>query len=530
MATLASLVINILTKANITGLEKTDRAVKKTTTSLKKMNKDVASLSRSGGLLSGISRKLMGGLSVAGIGYGFNQYLQFEKDLGAIHSRFFAITKDEQKAVEEFDYIRKIAKETANDIKATADSYSIFYSSTSKTLGKEGAREVFEDWTKVGRVLHLSEFQMERVTYALREMASKGAIYSQDLRMQIGTHVPNAMGLAQKASEEMGITGADWFEKLQKKAKGNMQVTTEFVRLFSKYAKQEFASPEALKKALQQPDSLAQMLKNLRTEFGIKVSESGGKDFVVGILRNIYNLIESLPLDAIAKILGTTLKIIGDHFGAVIFILQTILAYLIAQKWGSLFASFGKIGSKSKFAFRPMLKGGPFMSAIAGGILKAGAQAGLWKILQLIGSRLIGFLGGPIGIGISLLISFLPQILGLINKIWQKFSGEKNLPVGMLTSEVSTNEVLSYLRDIKNQGIIDPQTQVSKVYEKFGKDVGQHFNINDKSQVTINLYGVETPVEASKEIQNTLNQERNKKYQQYFNKPLSKKEEKFLEN
>lgn len=518
---LGQLLLLIKTKGDTSGLDKTNRAMKKTSSSLKKMSSDM-------GILSGLSKKLMGGLTIGGLTYGFNRYLEFEKDLGAIHSRFFAITKDEQKAVEEFDYIRKIAKETANDIKATADSYSIFYSSTSKTLGKEGAREVFEDWTKVGRVLHLSEFQMERVTYALREMASKGAIYSQDLRMQIGTHVPNAMGLAQKAAEEMGFTGTDWFEKLQKAAKGNMQITTQFVRLFSKYAKQEFGSPEALKKALQQPDSLAQMLKNLRTEFGIKISESGGKDFVVGILRNIYNLIESLPLDAIAKILGTTLKIIGDHFGAVIFILQTILAYLIAQKWGSLFASFGKIGSKSKFAFRPMLKGGPFMSAIAGGILKAGAQAGLWKILQLIGSRLIGFLGGPIGIGISLLISFLPQILGLIKKIWQKFSGEKELPAGMLTQNVSISDVAEHLRYIKDRGIVDPSMQLSTIYSTFGREVGDKFNIKDNSQLIININGTETPLETSEEVKKAIEQERNRKRQNYFNKPLTKKEQEFL--
>ena len=219
---LGSLLLLIKTKGDVSGLNKTDKAIKKTTKSLQKMSKST-------GIFSGLSNKLFRGFNLTNIWGGAMGYLQFEKDLGAIHSRFYALTKDHRQATEEFDYIRKVAKDTAMDIKKTADSYSIFYASTRNTLGKEGARGVFEDWTRVGRVLHLSEYQFERVTYALREMASKGAIYSQDLRMQIGTHVPNAMGLAQKAAEQMGITGTDWFDKLQKMAKGNTKVTTEFV-------------------------------------------------------------------------------------------------------------------------------------------------------------------------------------------------------------------------------------------------------------------------------------------------------------
>lgn len=87
-------------------------------------------------------------------------------------------------------------------------------------------------------------------------MASKGAIYSQDLRMQIGTHVPNAMGLAEKAVNELGITGTNWFDDFRKKAKGNQKLINQFIVLFSKYAKEMYASPEALANALKN-----QMLK-----------------------------------------------------------------------------------------------------------------------------------------------------------------------------------------------------------------------------------------------------------------------------
>ena len=156
------------------------------------------------------------------------------REMGAMKSRFYAITASQEKANEQLQWAFKLAERTAMPMKSIADSYSIFYAATAKGLGDSGAQQVFQDWTEVSRVLHMSEYQFERVTYALREMASKGVVYSQDLRMQIGTHVPNAIGLAQKAVNDLGITGTDWFEKLQKESKGNQKMINQFLLLFSK--------------------------------------------------------------------------------------------------------------------------------------------------------------------------------------------------------------------------------------------------------------------------------------------------------
>lgn len=403
MAHLASLDIRIGTKTNTGGLEKTDRAIRKTTASLNKM-------SQSTGLIGKLSQSIFRGFSFSALRDGFGNYLQFEKDLGAIHSRFFAITKDEQRAKEEFKYIQGVANETATDVKAMADSYSIFFSSTSKSLGKQGAREVFEDWAKVGRVLHLSEYQMERVTYALREMSSKGAIYSQDLRMQIGTHVPNAMGLAQQAAEEMGIKGTQWFETLQKKAKGNAKITAEFVRLFSKYAKEAYGTPEALKKAMKQPDALAQMIKNKGFEFAYKFSQAGGGYMIVKILEGVNKLIDKFDFDKITYVLGKIGIAVGkiaEYMPQIVSILLKILAmsviHQLLQGVIKITKFFRMIGIR--FARLSKLLG---FGAKSGGKLavKAGAKAG----------AKIG--GKAVAIGIAQGIPIVDAIVDIALGIW----------------------------------------------------------------------------------------------------------------
>ena len=524
---LGALLLEIVTKANTSGLDKTDRSLKRTGKTLKNIHKEA-------GFLSKMTNRLMGGLSLAGIAYGFNKYAQFEKDLGAIHSRFFAITKDEQKAKEEFGFIRGIAKDTANDIKSMADSYSIFYSATSKSLGQEGARSVFQNWSRVGRVLHLTDYQMERVTYALREMASKGAIYSQDLRMQIGTHVPNAMGLAQKAAEEMGITGTDWFDKLQKSAKGNAKVTSEFIKLFSKYAEMELASPEALKKAMQQPDALAQMIKNLRTEFGIKVSEAGGKDMVVGVLQGIYNILERIPADKIANVIGKLGSGIGYLFKQtqeIINILRDIAIYLFARTLfkgiGSLFNKIAKSAFfiNLKYIFRNGFKEG-FKNVFAGAkhffkymLLKHGAKAILVKAV----ARFIPFLGQA--------ILFFDIFRNIWNMIKGKFGfGEKDKIFGKYGT--TAKDFYNTLNDItKNKGInTTEKLQQALAQTDAGKLLWANAQFNDNGDVIININGTnltqdqlkDMAVETVKDIKDN----KKDKYADKFQVPINTRQRK----
>lgn len=528
---LGSLLLLIKTKGDTSGLDRTDKAIKKTTTSLQKMSKST-------GMLGSLSNKLFRGFNLSNLWNGAMGYIQFEKDLGAIHSRFYALTKDHKQASEEFDYIRKVAKDTAMDIKKTADSYSIFYSATRNTLGKEGARGVFEDWTRVGRVLHLSEYQFERVTYALREMASKGAIYSQDLRMQIGTHVPNAMGLAQKAAEQMGITGTDWFEKLQKMAKGNTKVTTEFVKLFSKEARKAYGGEQAFREAMKQPDALAQTIKNTAFEVGYTFSKAGGGYMVVKILEGVRDTITKIPFDRITKVLGVIAKTVGDIFSylpkifnilsiiamnvAVFYAFRNIVKGLVFFKtlnrlMNILSIRFGKMG-----ALGHMFLASSFKNGVKNAISKALTGFG-FKTLTRLGLNAIPVIG-QILFGIMTIVDIILLIKNLLpNK------NKNKLPEGMLTNNVPLSSVLNVLKETRESGIKDPRMAIANVYGKYGKEVGDLLNIDNNNKITINIYGTDTPEETA----NAVVQEFNKKQKNVmagnlYNKPINRNQKRAL--
>lgn len=489
---LASLLINVMTKSDVSGLNKT-------TKSLKNMGQQA---NKTGSLLKAMSTKLFGGFNIdSAINMGM-KYLQFEKDLGAMQSRFFAITGDQRKAREEFDYIRKVATDTALDIKSTADSYSIFYSAVAKSMGGEGARQIFKDWTDVSRVLHLSDYQFERVTYALREMASKGAIYSQDLRMQIGTHVPNAMGLAEKAVNDLGITGTDWFEKFQTQAKGNQKLINEFIKNFSKYAKMQFATPEALKNALRQPDALAKMIPNIGYNFMVEFSRRGGNEAVVKVLESVKDALLKIDYARLAEVLGSIARGVGkifEYLPLILSILKDIalsVAFMYIGKGIGKVAKFGKAVAKARpgeFATWLMWKAG-FSKAMTGAVLKGGIKALGSFGLKFGLKTLLGFVGGPV-IGF---LMWLPEIFHLCKWIWGKIANKdekkyldyQNFAKGLNTSGSNIFNTMKLLDEInrKNPNLSTEDLRRKASYY-VGEKASQKFTFDDHGQVNLNFNG-----------------------------------------
>lgn len=317
------------------------------------------------------------------------------REMGAMRSRFFAITQDEKKANEELEWAFNLAKKTAMPMKALADSYSIFFAATQKGLGTSGAREVFQDWTEVSRVLHLSEYQFERVTYALREMASKGAIYSQDLRMQIGTHVPNAIGLAQKAAEDLGITGSNWFETLQEKAKGNQKLINQFITLFSKHAKDMYADPVAMEKALKQPDAQIIRLQQQWDKLRYAMVESGFQDDLLKVLGKLNDTLDKITAQSAE--FYKMLKMIGK-----------VIAIIFAWKYFRVaITAFRRMSVMLK-----ALTKGKFLPKGLSTFVKGKGLKALFKLLQ--GQLLRRFLS----LGIRGVLAFIPVVGQIIFLLW----------------------------------------------------------------------------------------------------------------
>lgn len=469
---LGAMLLLIRSKADVSGITKTDKALRKTGTTAKIVSKEM-------GLISKLTGGAFAMLAVRKAGQMFASYLQFEKDLGAMKSRFYAITKNEAMADEEFEYIRKLATDTALDIKSTADSYSIFYASAQRSLGKEGARGIFETWTKISRVLHLSEAQFERVTYALREMSSKGQLYSQDLKIQLGTHVPDAVNIAQEAIKNLGIDGVKTVEDFQKHTKANPLtgniLMARFIKEFTRVAGTRFASPEALAKALKQPDALEQSIKNIGQNFLTEFSKRGGNQAIINILNGLKDALMSIDYVFLSKVFAKLFEgasMVFKVLPQILWILQKIAIFMTLYYgmkgigklyinsiigWNTGIKTFRKIikgfhGSVplvTKFMYS-LGRAFPFMSKFASFIARFGFRGSLKYILS-------GILGvsGPLG-WLAGALMWLPEIFSIIKWISKKMGWKDETKlIGEYVGDtgIKTSTALNVIRALNKRGI-----------------------------------------------------------------------------
>lgn len=485
-----TLLILLKTQADVSGLRRVDNQLKKSKKRIDNFKRGLKGLSLAG-LLFGGQRALSG-------------YFEFEKSLGAIHSRLFAITGDVDKANKHFEDIRQMSKNLGLDLTSTADAFSIFFAGTAKTLGEEGAQSMFESWSKVGRVLHFTPYQMERVTYALREMSSKGAIYSQDLKMQLGTHVPDAVGIAQEAIKNLNINGVKDLDTFQKKSKGNLQMIGEFMKEFTKVAEQRYGSPEALKKAMEQPDALMQTIKNQVQDMGIIFSQEGGHEATVTILKSILEGLKRINLNHLAKNLALLTKIISKvfsffatHLPLLISSIRALIIALIVGTVTSKLTRLGKLGAMAgpRVPLAPMAyirKGIPIYIAL----LRKNVIVPLLKnLLKLFG----GWQGILFGVIMSALLRFGPIIWNAMTEGISKWYGttfKVKTPEQLQNILSDTQKMVDAHKNLKVEEL-RPVLAKQKYYTADGKTYVR--DITDNRRVFFRAEGI--PVNEQQPIQ-----------------------------
>jgi tape measure domain-containing protein len=102
----------------------------------------------------------------------------------------------------EWEYIVNLADALSIRLDTLADSYTKFAVSATQTgLSLQEARYIYESVGKAGRVMKLSDDDMKGVFRALEQMLSKGQVYAEELRQQLGERLPGAVSIFAKGME-----------------------------------------------------------------------------------------------------------------------------------------------------------------------------------------------------------------------------------------------------------------------------------------------------------------------------------------
>lgn len=149
---------------------------------------------------------VLGAIQVANVFSGFvDEIKKVDREYNGFIAMMNVTTGDIKQSAEAYDNIKGIAMAYGVSIESLAKSYAKLRASTKDVLSTKETDRLFESFTATASVLHAEQYTVERMFNAIIQMASKGQVHMEELKQQLGEHLPGALALAAKAMKmDMG--------------------------------------------------------------------------------------------------------------------------------------------------------------------------------------------------------------------------------------------------------------------------------------------------------------------------------------
>lgn len=182
-----------------------------------------------------------------------------------------------------------------NYIKQQADRIGLVFADTAKQYGKFAAsaafagrdrneiRYIFESFSEAGRVLGLTQDNLNGVFVALEQIFSKGKIGAEELKQQLGERLPAVFEVAQKALQDQYPDLAKAMEKGQVGAENLVLIAQKYREMIAGQL------PEATKSLAAQQARLT----NAVEDFKLAIADAGFVDAYAATIEEISKFLKS---------------------------------------------------------------------------------------------------------------------------------------------------------------------------------------------------------------------------------------------
>lgn len=128
------------------------------------------------------------------------------QDLQSVESGLTAVTGSSEAAAKEMQYLRDQANRLGLDLIKTSRDYMKFSASTKGSMDSATTKNIFEGLSEYSTVLGLTADQSSLALNALSQMSAKSVVSMEELRQQLGDHIPGAMAVFTKAYNKVNDT------------------------------------------------------------------------------------------------------------------------------------------------------------------------------------------------------------------------------------------------------------------------------------------------------------------------------------
>ncbi len=282
----------------------------------------------------------------------------------------------------EWEYLVGISNKLGLSISDTAQAYTKFaVSAHSVGVSLQETKYVFEAVAKASRAYGLSADDINGVFRALEQMYSKGQVYAEELRQQLGERLPGAVSIF---AQGMGISVAEMNKRLER---GLVTAGDEMTNFARRLGALTSAGAEASSEGVQAAEARVQSAMTL---FKLAIADSGFIEHYAKMLERLTQFLNSAEGQLAAAKLGEAFSHAAD---AVIYLaenLDTVKEAVIAIglfKFGQMLvgmaikvtAAVGKVQLLTAAAFE--LEASLLAAGTATGVLRAG----LLRLIPILG-------------------------------------------------------------------------------------------------------------------------------------------------
>lgn len=209
--------------------------------------------------------------------FSYQKIKEFTKDtasaafqLRGIEVGLRTVTGSSAAAAKELEFLRKETNRLGINMLDNANAYTKLLAATrNSNLEGQATRDIFIAVVEAATVLNLSTEQVTGALRALEQMASKGVVTMEELKLQLGDRITGVMRIAAQA---MGVTTAEFLDMVES---GEL-LTDEFLPKFAQAMRNEFAGgvEEAGQRAQAELVLLGSAFDMLQAKIGKAVTET----------------------------------------------------------------------------------------------------------------------------------------------------------------------------------------------------------------------------------------------------------------
>lgn len=262
--------------------------------------------------LASSTRQMMGNyvslFAIAGgAGMAGRSSMQVESARAQLYGANFG---DQGAANADYDFFRQMSLQYGTGMAESIKSFSGFKYAGGDIMDTAQMRELFQSVTLSGVAGGATQADMDRSFYALKQMASKGKISSEELNLQLAEANPLAKLGIEKAFEE--FTGRDRSEMMDMMKRGEVYAK-DILPLVAKHLTEISAKGVAagMKTASKQLD----IMRASAVDFSAAFGEAGGNEGLAEIYKAMSRSLRALT--PVIKTVGAIFKWIGKTLAGV---------------------------------------------------------------------------------------------------------------------------------------------------------------------------------------------------------------------